>query len=296
MKIEVKKVDALRRELKFEIPKDRVSKKLSEVYEEISKVAKIRGFRPGKAPRHLIEAQHSKMAQEEVIKSLVPEVYHEGIQKEKLEPIDLPEIQDVNYKDGIITFVAKLDIKPQVKVSDYKGLKVQRKSSQVTDEEINKTLEFFKKGQGEKEVTIDDAFAHGLGYPSLEEFKKTLTRQMEMDKDRQNRADIENQVIDALLKKVKIVVPESLVKKQIDRRIQDHKHRLKHQGVPETELNKKEDEWRKELQEPVEKDIKAYFIFDKIAELENIQIGEKESVPAKVMEFLLKEAKWEEAK
>ena len=193
MKVEVKKVDALRRELKFVIPKDRVSKKLNEVYEEISKVAKIKGFRPGKAPRQMVEQHHSQLAHEEVLKKIIPEVYQEGLQKEKIEPIDMPEIEDVNFKDGMITFTAKLDIKPEVNIgtSDYKGIKVQRKSSQVTEDEINKTLEIFKKGQGDKEVVLDDAFARGLGYPSLEEFKKTLTRQMEMDKDQQNRPEVE---------------------------------------------------------------------------------------------------------
>ena len=82
----------------------------------------------------------------------------------------------------------------------------------MTDDEINKTLEYFKKGQGqekEKEVEINDAFAHGLGYPSLEEFKKSLSRQLESDKDRHNRADVENQIVEALLKKAKLTVPES---------------------------------------------------------------------------------------
>jgi len=51
MKVDVKKVNELRRELKFEIPKDRVSTKLDQVYREIGKSAKIKGFRPGKAPR-----------------------------------------------------------------------------------------------------------------------------------------------------------------------------------------------------------------------------------------------------
>ncbi|MDZ4242556.1 MAG: trigger factor family protein, partial [Candidatus Omnitrophota bacterium] len=74
MKVSVKKVDSLRRELKFEIPRDRVSKKLEEIYAELGKVAKIRGFRPGKAPRHLLEQHHGPLAREEMLKKLIPEV------------------------------------------------------------------------------------------------------------------------------------------------------------------------------------------------------------------------------
>ncbi|MFA6379451.1 MAG: trigger factor family protein, partial [Candidatus Omnitrophota bacterium] len=112
MKVEVKKVDATRREIKFEIPKERVVKRLEEVYADISKVAKIRGFRPGKAPRHIVEQEHGKIAQEKMMESLIPEVYQEAVKQESLAPIDFPEISDVQYKDGILCFKASLDIQP----------------------------------------------------------------------------------------------------------------------------------------------------------------------------------------
>lgn len=294
MKVEVKKVDALKRELRFEIPKDRVKQKMDAVYEAIGREAKIRGYRPGKAPRHVLESHHGRLAQEETIKQIIPEAYQEGLQKEKILPIDLPEIEDVNFKDGIITFTAKLDIKPEIKLKNYKGIKVERKDLKVTEEEINKTLEFFKKGQGgDKEVVLDDAFAHGLGYPSFEDFKKFLIRQMEMDKDRQNRGDIETQIIDDLIGQAKFTVPQTLLDRQLEKRLLEAKRHWRSHGTSDEDLAKKEPEMRKELEPMVERDIKAYLIFDKIAELENIQVGEKESMPAKVMELLLKEAKWE---
>ena len=296
MKIEVKKVDSLKRELKFEIPKDRVHKTLSEVYEEIGRVAKIKGFRPGKAPRHVLEKHHGKLAEEETLKKLIPEVYREGIEREKISPVDLPEIENVLFKDGMISFTAKLDIKPEIKLKNYKGIKVTRKSSQVTDEEINKTLEFFKKGQGtDKEVVIDDAFAHGLGYANLEDFKKALARQMELDKDRQNRVDIENQIVEELLKQTKFDVPQSLVVRQIERRLEEARRHWKsqHAQMTKEDMDKKEAELRKDLGPSVEKDIKVYLIFDKIAQSENMQFEEGGNMPAKVMEYLLKEAKWE---
>ncbi len=297
MKVEVKKVDAVSRELRFEIPKERVIQKLDEVYKELGKVAKVRGFRPGKVPRHVLESHHSQLAQEEAVKKLIPEAYQEGIEREKLNPIDLPEIWDVNFKEGMVTFKAKLDIKPEVKISDYKGIKVTRKSSAVTEEELNKTLDFFKKGQGEdKEIAIDDTFARGLGFPSLEEFKKSLSRQMEMDKERHNRVDVENQVVDYLLKKTKLVTPQSLVKRQLERRLTEAKERLKSQGLGEDAIRAKEEEIRKDLQEVVEKDVRVYLTLDKIAELENVKVNEGENLAMKVLEFLLKEADWEETK
>ena len=297
MKLAVKKLDAIRLELKFEVPRERVSQKFDKIYGELGKVVKVKGFRQGKVPRHILESQHNKLAREEVIKELIPEVYQEGLEKEKIRPIDLPEILDINLNEGKVTFTAKLDVKPEVKVGDYKKIKIARKSSTVTPEELNKTLEFFRKGQGEgKEVVIDDAFAHGLGFPSLEEFSKSLTRQMEIDKDRHNRMDIENQVAEHLLKKAKLTTPASLVKKQLARRLEDIRQRLAKQGLSPEEITKKEEEVRPQLEESVEKDIRIYLVLEKIAELENIPVKEEENLAVKVMEFLLKEAEWEEVK
>jgi len=191
-----------------------------------------------------------------------------------------------------------LDIKPEVIIDQYKGIKVKRKSSEVTKEEIDKTLEYFKKGQGqdkESETEINDAFAHGLGYPNLEEFKKSLSRQLESDKDRHNRTDVENQIVESLLKKVKLTVPESLVHRQINHRVEEEKKRLKAQGASADEINKKEKEMRNDLRTPVEREVKVYLILDKIAEVENIEVKEGENLSMKVIEFLLKEAKWEGA-
>ncbi len=178
MKVALKKVSELQRELDFEVSKDRVSAKLDEVHKELGKVS-------------------DQNAREELLRKLVPEVYQEGIKKENLFPIDMPEISDVIFKDGVVTFKARFEVKPDVTIRDYKGIKVKRKSNKVTDEDIDKTLEFFKRGKG-KDFKIDEDFARGLGYPTLEEFKKSLVRQLEFDKDRRNRMDLENQLIEDL--------------------------------------------------------------------------------------------------
>jgi len=308
MKVAVKKIDALKRELSFEMPKDRVSEKQEQIFKEIARTAKVKGFRPGKAPRNVIEREYGALAREETIKKLIPEAYQEGLEKESLAPLDYPEINDVEFKDGILKFKALIEIKPEVKISNYKGISVTRKSSEVTEEEISKTLEYFQTGRGvpagqdgaeegqEDKPAVDDDFAKGLGYPSLDAFKTALKTQMAIDKDRQNRMDVERQITDVLVKNSKMSVPQSLVVKQLEYRLSDLKRRLKAQGLPDEEITKKEQEMEKELKTPVERDVQLFLIFDKIAELESIEIKEGENLPAKVMEFLMKEAQWKDEK
>ena len=298
MKVAIKKVDALKRELSFEVPQDRVSAKMEEVFKDITRSAKIKGFRQGKAPRSVIENEYGSLAKEETVKKLIPEIYQEGLEQESILPLDYPEIDAVEFKDGILKFKAVIEIKPEIKISNYKGIAVTRKDSAVTEEELNTTLEYFQKGQskeGEK-VEINDEFVKGLGYPSLETFKEALKRQMEIDKDRQNRMDIEHQITDVLIKNTKMSVPQSLVQKQLEYRLSDLKRRLKSQGLPDEEIEKKADEMSKNMKEPVERDVKLFLIFDKIAHDENIEVGQGENLPAKVMEFLMKEAQWQDSK
>ena len=297
MKVEVKKVDALKREMKFEVSREKVTAAMDAVYNEIGKHAKIKGFRPGKVPRHILVNSHGQLAKDETIKKIIPQAYHDGVNQHQLNPIDLPEISEVDLKDGILTFKATLDIRPEVQISKYKGINVERKKSEVTEEEVQKTLEFFKKGRTDQEVTIDDNFAKGMGFPSLEEFKKALKHQLSADKDRNNRMDVENQIVEELIKNAKLIVPQSLVKRQLHHRLTESLRRLKAQGLNDEDLKKKEDELRIQLEPMVEREVKIYLILEEIGKLENITTADpNESVPAKVIEFLMKEANWQDAK
>jgi FKBP-type peptidyl-prolyl cis-trans isomerase (trigger factor) len=297
MKISVKKVDALRREMHFEVPRERVTGKLDEVLNNMAKHARIKGFRQGKAPRKLVESTHGDLAREEMMKNLIPEVYHEGIMQEKLDPIDFPAIDQVDLKDGGLKFRATFDIRPEVEVKDYKGVKVSKKSSEVSDDEVQKSMDFFKKSRGlEEGVALDDEFAKGLGFPTLEDLKKALKRNLEFDKERQNRHEVETQLIDALIKSCKLDVPQSLVARQLEGRLEEFARKMKTFGMKEEDIAKKAEASKKELTDAAEKDVRTFLILHKIAEIEKIEAEKNENLSAKVMEFLLKEAKWEEAK
>jgi trigger factor len=104
--------------------------------------------------------------------------------------------------------------------------------------------------------------------------------------------DVENQVVEYLMKNVDMVVPESAVNRQLEHLLEDTKQRLKAQGLKEEDIKKREDEMRGELRKSAERDIKIYFILGKIAELENIAVEKGENLFHKVIGFLLKEANW----
>jgi FKBP-type peptidyl-prolyl cis-trans isomerase (trigger factor) len=297
MKISVKKVDALRREMHFEVPQERVTGKLDAVLNNMAKHARIKGFRQGKAPRKLVESTHGDLAREEMMKNLIPEVYHEGITQEKLEPIDFPAIDQVEFKDGGLKFRATFDLRPEVEVKDYKGVKISRKSAEVSDDDVNKSIDFFKKGRGlDEKVAVDDELAKGIGFPSLEELKKAVKSNLGFEKERQNRYEEESQLIESLIKSCKLDVPQSLVARQLEGRLEEFAQKMKTFGMKEEDIAKKAEASKKELTDAAEKDVRTFLILHKIAEVEKIEAEKNENLSAKVMAFLLKEAKWEEAK
>src|SRR3989338_2279576 len=172
---EVKKLDACKRQIDIEISREIVDKKLEDILDDINKKATVKGFRPGKAPRYAIENKHGNQAREEAIKDLISDSYQEALEKEALKPIDLPEIFDVELKEGILSYKAKVEVKPEVQIKDYRGLKINRKEIKVTSEEIQKAVEYLKTGQGlGKDVPADDAFAKGLGYPSIKNLEESI--------------------------------------------------------------------------------------------------------------------------
>ncbi|MFC1594371.1 trigger factor [Candidatus Omnitrophota bacterium] len=295
MKSELKKIDACKRQLSIELAKETIDKKFEEVYVEIGKKANIKGFRQGKVPKDVLIKHHGQLAREEVLKALIPEYYQKALEQEKLSAIDLPEITDIKFTDDIMSFKADFEIRPEVTIKRYKGLKVSRKSAAVAEEDVTKALEYLKKSRGLKDdVAIDDSFAKGMGYPNAQELQAAIKKQIEISKEQQVKMDVENQIIEQLLKNSDLDVPKASVEKQLEYMVRQAKENLAQQGMKKEDLEKKEEELQKRLRDDAVKSVKIFFILEKIAESENIAISKEHDFSRAVIEFLLQEAQWEE--
>ena len=102
--------------------------------------------------------------------------------------------------------------------------------------------------------------------------------------------------MEELIKNAKLNVPQSLVMRQLGHRLNEALKHFESQGLSEEALKKKIEELRVQLVPVVEREVRIYLILTQIAKVENITTAtEDESLPAKVVEFLLKEAQWTEA-
>jgi trigger factor len=141
VKAKIKAVEECTSLLEIDIPKEDIGKAFDEVYDEITKYANIPGFRTGKAPKELVKKHYEKNAREEVLKRLIPDAYRDAIIEHKITPVSSPEISDVNFEgEAKLSFKAKVHTRPVFKLKNYKGIKVEKKSAKVSDEDVNKML------------------------------------------------------------------------------------------------------------------------------------------------------------
>jgi len=141
MKTRIKNLEECTKLFQIEIPHETVEKTAEEVYQGIKKIAKIPGFRPGTAPRDLLEKHYSKDAEEEILKRLVPEGYKKAVDSHKVIPISMPRISNVNFQKGKpLTFEAEVDVKPNIKIRNYKKIRVSKKRISVSQEETSETI------------------------------------------------------------------------------------------------------------------------------------------------------------
>jgi trigger factor len=131
-----------RRELDLEIPADEVSKAMERVAKEFAKVARVPGFRPGKAPITLIRRRFADDIKGEVLQSLVPERVEKAVTEQKLTPVSQPKVEQLDFNDGQpLKFRAVFEVLPEFELGNYKDLQFEMPTMDVTDEDVIKTLE-----------------------------------------------------------------------------------------------------------------------------------------------------------
>ena len=128
--------------LRIELPSDEVSKEWDAIANSFARLAKIPGYRPGKAPRAVVDKRFRKEIQEELTKKLVSKSYHEAIEQEQLRVASLTNIEDIQFgEDKSMRFRATVVTAPEFDLPDYKNIPVQLPDTKVSDAEVEAALE-----------------------------------------------------------------------------------------------------------------------------------------------------------
>jgi trigger factor len=131
-----------KREIELEIPAENVTKATEKVARDLARVARIPGFRPGKAPVTLIRRRFAGDIQGEVLQSLVPEYLEKALDEKKLVPVTRPEVDKVEFKEGEpLKFRAVFEVLPEFELGNYQGLEIQVDAVEAGEAQVDKVVE-----------------------------------------------------------------------------------------------------------------------------------------------------------
>jgi trigger factor len=154
MKSVVEDITTVKKKLTIEITPEEVTKELDKALADVGRKAKIPGFRPGKAPKNIVERHYGEEVRSEVVHRLVTESYLKAVHEHNLNPVDMPQIDNVStlIKDSPLTFMAIVEVRPNIELGMYDGIEVKDSAVSVSDEEVSQTIERLREMYAQLEV------------------------------------------------------------------------------------------------------------------------------------------------
>lgn len=157
MSLQVEKLENNTAKLTIEVPAEELDKAIQKAYQKNKNKFNVPGFRKGKVPYAMIEKMYGAgVFYEEAANDLIPEAYANAAAESELEIVARPEISVTQIEKGKpFVFEAEVTLKPEVKLGEYKGIKVEKADTKVTAKEVNAELDKIKE-QNARLVAADD--------------------------------------------------------------------------------------------------------------------------------------------
>ncbi|MFP4087682.1 MAG: trigger factor, partial [Desulfobacteraceae bacterium] len=156
MKTSVEELSPVKKRIRIEIDAEEVNKSLNRAYGEIRKQAKIPGFRPGKAPRKILESYYGSQVADNVTRELISESFPKAVDEISAYPLGQPVLEKEPLKQGErFVYSAVMEVRPEFEVKDYLDLEVEKEKPAVTEDHVLKRLEEIREQNG-RLVSIEE--------------------------------------------------------------------------------------------------------------------------------------------
>ncbi len=161
--VELEEISQCKRRIKFTVPSEEVGKELDAAYEEVKETAQIPGFRPGKAPRHIVEQRMGKTFRERALSRIRERALGQAVLEHKLSPVSSAQFENIVYEKGKpFTFEATMEVIPEITLPEYKGLKIERKDPlPTTDADVTAELDRLRERFAELSPVTDRPLRDG---------------------------------------------------------------------------------------------------------------------------------------
>ncbi|HEY0455893.1 MAG TPA: trigger factor [Verrucomicrobiae bacterium] len=152
MNVTVENLAPCKKLVRFEVEPAGVETAFDEMTKEFLREASVPGFRPGKAPKDMVLKKYEKEISEEVKKKLIRETFQKGVKEQKLEVVNVPDVEEIQFARGQpFQFAATVETAPEFTLPEYRGLPAKREIASVTEEDIQRALAALQKQQGKFE-------------------------------------------------------------------------------------------------------------------------------------------------
>jgi trigger factor len=144
--IAVKKAEGVERLLGVTVSLETVKAAEDKAVKRYASAARMPGFRPGKAPIHLVKKAYAEQIKSEALESMVQDAWKQALEQEKLEPIAQPHVHDLKFEDGApVTFDIHLEVRPEIAIETTSGFTVARPSEVVTEDMLDEQLQTMRE-------------------------------------------------------------------------------------------------------------------------------------------------------
>jgi trigger factor len=148
MQVSVESISKLERRMQVQVPAERVSKEIAERLKKLSRTARLKGFRPGKAPLTVIRQQFGVQVHREVIGELLQSSFAEAVTERRLSPAGNPRIEPQSIDEGQdLKYVATFEVFPEVALQPMDSLELNRVTAEVVESDIDAMIERLRKQQ-----------------------------------------------------------------------------------------------------------------------------------------------------
>ncbi len=145
------------RDVEVEIPAGEVSSAFKAVMKKYTRQARVPGFRAGKVPPSLIRSRFDEQIRQDVVEQLLPNHFRRALEAKGVQPISQPQVTELHLEDGEpLRFKALFEVMPEIDLSGYTDVKVDREPAELTDEEWDAELERVRDSRSTMEPVIED--------------------------------------------------------------------------------------------------------------------------------------------
>ncbi len=161
MKTELKDISPTRKQIDVEIDAEAVRTVYDRISDNYARAANVPGFRPGHAPRAVVRTRFKDQIRTEVLRELIPDAVQKAIEEHKLDALGEPEL-NLENSEGLdplgqqpISFHINVEVLPEIKLGEYKGLEVTRSTRPVKDEDVERVIESLRESSATLEPVED---------------------------------------------------------------------------------------------------------------------------------------------